>query len=258
VVEAVGSGVTEVRVGDRVAYATAGPGAYAQVRNVSAAVLVPLPAAIDFVTAAAILLKGMTAEYLIRRAVAIDRDQVVLWHAAAGATASIAIPWLKSRGAVVLGTVGSEAKAEIAIANGCDHVVRYREEDVAARVRELTGGRGVEVVYDGVGASTFEASLASLMPRGKLVSFGNASGPPPPIDVLTLMRRGSLWLTRPTLFDYVRERRDLLESAAAVFNAVLAGLIKPRVGLQLPLEQVGEAHRALEARETTGSIVLLP
>jgi NADPH2:quinone reductase len=258
VVDAVGEGVTGVKKGDRVGYATAGPGAYAELRNVPASALIPLPIAIDFKTAASVLLKGMTAEYLVRRVVAIDRDHTVLWHAAAGATGSIAIQWLRSLGATVIGTVGSEEKVAIARANGCAHVILYREEDVAARTRELTGGRGVDVVYDGVGQSTFEASLSSLRPRGTLVSFGNASGPPPKLDVLELMRRGSLWLTRPSLFDYVREREELLASAAAVFEAVTRGSIRPQIGLRLPLDQAADAHRALESRSTTGATVLIP
>jgi NADPH2:quinone reductase len=258
VVDAVGPDVTEVAEGDRVAYAGGVPGAYAEARVVPAGRLVRLPAAVDDRTAAAALLKGMTVEYLIRRTFRVEPGMTVLFHAAAGGVGLIACQWLAHLGAVVIGTAGTEEKAALARAHGCRHAIVYTREDVAARVREITGGRGVPVAYDSVGRSTFEASLDALARRGTLVAFGNASGPPPPVDPLTLSRKGSLYLTRPTLADYTAEREDLLASAGAVFDVILKGAVKVEVGRSWPLAEAAEAHRALEARRTTGALLLIP
>jgi len=258
VVESVGEGVTEVRPGDRVAYAGGVPGAYAEARTLSASRLVPLPEGIDDRTAAAAMLKGMTVEYLIRRTFRVERGMTVLFHAAAGGVGLFAGQWLAHLGARVLGTVGSEEKAALARAHGCEHAIVYTKEDFVGRVREITGGAGVPVVYDSVGKATFEGSLACLSRRGTLVSFGNASGAPDPIDPLVLSRRGSLYLTRPTLFDYTATREELLASAAALFEVLGTGAVKAEVRHTWPLRDAARAHRALEARETTGSIVLVP
>lgn len=257
-VEAIGSGVSEVRPGQRVAYAGGPPGAYAEARVLRAAQLVPLPDELDDERAAAALLKGMTAEYLLRRTYRVEPGQTVLFHAAAGGVGLIACQWLKHLGATVIGTVGSEAKAELARAHGCDHAIVYTREDFAARVRELTGGAGVPVVYDSVGRSTFQGSLACLRPRGLLVSFGNASGRPEPLDPALLAQRGSLFLTRPTLADYTATRDELLQSAEALFAVIRAGAVKIAVRQRWPLAAAAEAHRALEGRQTTGASVLLP
>jgi NADPH:quinone reductase len=257
VVEAVGSGVTDVKPGQRVAYASS-PGAYAEARLVKAAHLVPLPDDISDETAAAILLKGMTVEFLVRRAYRVESGQTVLFHAAAGGVGLIACQWLSAIGATVIGTVGSDAKAELARAHGCTHPVVYTRENFVERVRELTGGKGVPVVYDSVGKATFESSLDCAMPRGLVVSFGNASGKPPPLDLLTLAAKGSLFVTRPTLFTYTAARTDLLASASALFELVRAGKITARIGQRWPLAQAADAHRALESRATTGSSLLIP
>jgi NADPH2:quinone reductase len=258
VVEALGDGVEVVRVGDRVAYAGGAPGAYAEIRNVPADRLVPLPDGIAPEAAASALLKGMTVEYLVRRAFPVEPGMTVLFHAAAGGVGLIACQWLAHLGATVIGTVGSDKKAEIARAHGCHHPVVYTREDFAARVRELTDGRGVPVVYDSVGRSTFAKSLSCLARRGMLVGFGNASGAPAPFDPLELSRNGSLYLTRPTLFDYVATRADLLESAAALFDRILGGVVRLAVNQRFALRDAADAHRALEARTTTGSSLLIP
>lgn len=258
VVEAVGPEVEEVAVGQRVAYAGGGPGAYATHRNVRAAVLVPLPAAISDEVAAAGLLKGMTVELLIRRAFAVERGSTVLWHAAAGGVGLIACQWLAHLGVTVIGTVGSDDKAELARAHGCTHPVVYTREDFVARVRELTGGQGVPVVYDSVGRATFDGSLQCLRRRGMLVGFGNASGKPAPFDIARLAQGGSLFLTRPTLFDYVATRPELLASASALFEVLTRGAVKVEVRQRWPLREVEAAHRALEGRETSGSTILVP
>ncbi|MCC6521486.1 MAG: quinone oxidoreductase [Polyangiaceae bacterium] len=257
VVEAVGAGVVGLEVGARVAYAGGTPGAYAERCVVAADKLVPLPDGIGDELAAAMLLKGMTVEYLVTRCFRVEPGMTVLWHAAAGGVGLIACQWLKALGATVIGTVGSDAKAEVALAHGCDHAIVYTREDFAARVRELTLGRGVPVVYDAVGRTTFRGSLDSLARRGMLVGFGNASGKPEPFDVLELSRRGSLYLTRPTLFDYTATRGELLASATALFERVGAGL-GIEISLRVPLAEAAEAHRALERRETVGSVVLVP
>jgi NADPH2:quinone reductase len=258
VVEALGEGVSAWRPGDRAAYATAGPGSYSEKRVLDAARLVRLPDDVPDRTAAASLLKGMTAEYLLRRAFPVRAGQCVLFHAAAGGVGLLAVQWLKALGALVIGTAGSEEKARLAREHGCDHVVLYRREKVSARVREITGGKGVAVVYDSVGKDTFLDSLDCLAPRGTLVSFGNASGKPDPLDPLVLSAKGSLYLTRPTLFHYCATSEDLAASAGALFAEIASGRLKVTVGRTWPLGAAAEAHRALEARETTGSCLLLP
>jgi len=258
VVREVGPQVTEVSVGQRVAYAAPPPGAYAGARLMAADRLVPLPDNVDDRTAAAVMLKGMTVEYLIRRTFPVKSGQTVLLHAAAGGVGMLACQWLSSLGVTVIGTVGSNEKADLARAHGCHHPVVYTGEDFVARVRELTDGEGVPVVFDSVGAATFEGSLACLKTRGTLVGFGNASGAPPPFDMGILARMGSLHLTRPTLFDYTASREDLLSSAGALFQVIQDGAVDVLVNQTFSLAEVAEAHRVLEARGTTGSTVLLP
>ena len=257
VVEAVGEGVDDLKPGDRVAYAGYKPGAYAETRLMPAERLVPLPDSIDDRHAAAMMLQGMTAEYLIRRTFAVQPGQTVLFHAIAGGVGLIACQWLKQLGATVIGTVGNEAKAELARAHGCDHAIVYTRENFVDRVNEITDGAGVPVVFDSVGKATWEGSLDSLQQRGMLVSFGAASGVPADFSVNQLQFKGSLYVTRPTLLHYVASRADLLQSANALFSAVENGL-KVEINQTFPLEETAEAHRALEARETTGSTILLP
>jgi NADPH2:quinone reductase len=258
VVVEIGPGVTEVAKGDRVAYATGPQGAYAEERNMPASVLVKLPDGVDDRTAAAVSLKGMTAQYLARRTHAIARGETILVHAAAGGVGTLLVQWCKHLGATVIGTVGSEAKAKLAREHGCDHVILYRTEDVPARVRELTKGEGVPVVYDAIGKDTFHASLDCLRTRGLMVTFGNASGPVGPIDPRILAQKGSLFLTRPTLGSYVKTRAELVETAREVFELVAKGVLRVRVDQTYALRDAEQAHRDLEARKTTGSTVLLP
>ncbi|NEX93970.1 quinone oxidoreductase [Caulobacter sp. 17J65-9] len=257
VVEAVGPGVTRFRPGERVGYA-GGFGSYAEYRVVAEGRAVRLPDDVSAKTAAAVLLKGMTAEFLLRRCAPVAAGEAVLVHAAAGGVGSILVQWAHALGATVIGSVGSSAKAAQAQADGCAHVILHKVQDVAARVREITGGEGVRVVFDGVGKATFETSLASLGRRGVLVTYGNASGPVPPVDALALMRAGSVYFTRPTLFDYIATTEELDASAAAVFEAVRSGAVKVRVGAERPLVEAEAAHRALEASETSGSTLLIP
>jgi len=257
VVEAVGEGVTRVKIGDRVAY-SGGFGAYAEANVVSADRLVKLPDGIDARTAAAILLKGMTTEAFIRRTYPVQAGETVLVHAAVGGVGQIMTQWLKALGATVIATVGSEAKAAMARELGADHVILYREQDVAAEVRRITGGRGVPVAYDSVGKDTFEGTLGSLARRGLFVSFGNASGPVPPFAPARLAQGGSLYLTRPTLFDYIVTTEELEASAAAVFDVVRSGKVKIEVGQTFGLDQARQAHEALEARATVGASLLIP
>jgi NADPH2:quinone reductase len=257
VVEAVGAGVAHVRAGDRVAY-MGPPGSYAEARVLAADRLVKLPAEIDDRTAAGMMLKGLTVHALVRRTHPVRAGETVLVHAAAGGVGLIMVQWLKALGATVIGTVGSDAKAERARRAGCDHAIVYTREDFPKRVRELTGGAGVPVVYDSVGKATFDGSLDSLRPLGLMVSFGNASGSVPPFDLGVLGRKGSLFLTRPTVFSYMARREDLERGAAELFEMVRSGKVKIEVSRTLPLAQAAEAHRALAARETTGSLVLLP
>lgn len=255
IVEKIGDGVTHVRVGQRVGYAGGAPGAYAEARLYPADRLIPLPDDISDEVAAASLLKGMTAEFLIRRTFAVKSGQTVLWHAAAGGVGLIACQWLAALGARVIGTVGSDEKAELAKRHGCAETIIYTRENFAKRVRELTQDQGVPVVYDSVGKTTFQGSLECLAPRGMLVAFGNASGKPDPFDILQLSQKGSLYLTRPTLVSYVATRAELLESANALFAAIEGG-VKVEIGQRFPLAQAADAHRALEGRRTVGSTLL--
>lgn len=257
-VEAVGEGVTRFAVGDRAAYGNGPLGAYAEYHVVPAGRAVKVPSTIDSRTAAAAMLKGMTAEFLLRRCYPVKKGEAVLIHAAAGGVGTILTQWAKALGATVIGTAGSPEKAALARGFGADETILYREEDVAARVRTITGGAGVRVVYDGVGAATFEGSLASLGRRGMLVSYGNASGPAPAVEPLRLSRGGSLFLTRPTLFDYVVTTEELDESAGALFEVINSGAVKIGIGQTFPLSQTRQAHEALEGRETTGSTLLIP
>lgn len=258
VIEAVGEGVEGLKPGDRVAYASGPVGAYAEVRLMPADRVVRLPDAISDQTAAGMMLKGMTAEYLLRRTYAVKAGDVILLHAAAGGVGQIASQWAKYLGASVIATVGTEEKAELARANGCDHVIVYTRENFVERVREITDGRGVAVVYDSVGKATFEGSLDCLRPRGVMVSFGNASGPTGPFDPLVLSAKGSLYLTRPTLMTYTATPEELQASAAALFDVVAAGHVRIDIGQTCALKDAAQAHRDLEARKTTGSTVLLP
>jgi NADPH2:quinone reductase len=256
-VEAVGEGVEGLAAGDRVAYVR-GPGAYCGHRLVDASAVLKLPDAISEEQAAAMMLKGMTVEYLLRRTFPVRAGQTILWHAAAGGVGLIACQWASHLGATVIGTVGSEEKAELARAHGCRHTILYREESVPERVRELTGGAGVPVVYDSVGKDTFEHSLDCLAPRGMMVSFGNASGPVPPVAPGILAQKGSLYLTRPSLFHYTSTRDELEACAGALFEVVASGAVKVEVSHRYPLAEAKRAHRDLEARKTTGSVVLVP
>ena len=258
VVEALGEGVSEFRVGDRVTYAGGPLGAYAQVRCLPAKVLLKLPDAIDCRTGAAMTLQGLTAAYLLRRTYRVQPGDTVLIHAAAGGVGLIACQWAKALGATVIGTVSTDAKAEIARQNGCDHVVLYSRENVPARVRELTAGAGVTVVYDGVGKDTFLPSLDCLRSRGMMVTFGNASGAVPPFDPLLLTQKGSLFVTRPKLDDYTTTRDELVQLGQELFDVVQSGKVKVAVNQTYPLAEAANAHRDLEARKTTGSTILLP
>jgi len=257
VVEEVGPDVTEAKPGDRVAYA--GPiGAYAQARLIRADRLVPLPPDISDRAAAAMMLKGMTAQYLLRRTCRVEPGDLVLVHAAAGGVGLIACQWAKHLGATVIGTVSTEEKAALAREHGCEHPIVTSREEFVARVREITGGRGVRVVYDSVGKDTFEGSLDCLQPLGMMVSYGNSSGPVPPFSPLVLAAKGSLFLTRPTLMTYTARREDLLATAAELFDVVRSGAVRIGVRQTYALAEAAQAHRDLEARKTTGSTVLLP
>jgi NADPH2:quinone reductase len=258
VVEAVGKGVTHIKAGDRIAYAGGPPGSYAEARLMPADRLVKLPSGIDDRAAAAMMLKGMTVQYLVRRTYKVQPGDTVLFHAAAGGVGLIACQWLKALGATVIGTVGSEEKAKLVKAHGCDHTILYNQEDVAKRVRELTGGKGVPVVYDSVGKSTVQGSLDSLRLLGLWVSFGNSSGPVPPFEIGVLAQKGSLYLTRPTLFTYTATRADLEATAKELFDIVLSGKVKIEILRTYALKDAQQVHRDLEGRKTTGSIVMLP
>jgi NADPH:quinone reductase len=258
VIEAVGAGVTHVKVGDRVAYAGRPPGAYSQVRVMPADTLVKLPDAISFEQGAAMMLQGLTVQYLLNDSYQVKPADTVLFHAAAGGVGLIACQWLKALGATVIGTVGSEEKAALAKAHGCDHTINYTKENFVERTRELTGGKGVPVVYDSIGKDTFMQSLDCLSPRGMMVTYGNASGPVPPVDVSILGGKGSLKLTRPTVMTYAHNRALLEPMAADLFDRVLKGQVKIEVNQKYQLENVAQAHRDLESRKTTGSTVLMP
>ena len=258
VVEAVGKDVRDFRPGDRVAYAGGPVGSYSQQRCLPAARLLKLPESIDFRTGAAMMLQGLTTAYLLRRTYAVQPGDAVLIHAAAGGVGLIACQWARALGATVIGTVSTEAKAELARQHGCEHVILYSHEDVAARVRDITGGEGVAVVYDGVGKDTFSASLDSLRMRGMMVSFGNASGAVPPFNPLLLTQKGSLFLTRPMLAHYTANRDELLALGQELFAVVESGKVRININQTFALADAADAHRALEARQTTGSTVLLP
>lgn len=257
VIAAVGEGV-DLGIGDRVAYCSAGLGSYAEALNLPAARLVPVPEGVGFDIAAAVMLKGQTVEYLLQRCFALQPGQTCLFHAAAGGVGLLFGQWARALGATVIGTVGSPEKAELALAHGYSHVLNYREDDVVQAVADITGGVGLPVVYDGVGRDTFETSLACLQPRGLMVSFGNASGSPEPVELQRLTAGGSLYITRPSLATYTESTGDLRASAAAVFERVLDGSLRVEIHQRYPLAEIINAHRDLEARRTTGSTVIEP
>jgi NADPH2:quinone reductase len=258
VVEAVGPGVTWLKRGDRVAYSGGPPGSYATERVMSAERLVKIPEGIDDTTAATLMLKGLTVQYLFRQTYALKGGETILFHAAAGGVGLIACQWARALGVTLIGTVGNDDKATLAKANGCAHTIVYTREDFVARTKELTGGKGVPVVYDSVGKDTFMQSLDCLMPRGLLVVYGNASGPVSAFNLGVLAQKGSLYVTRPTLVTYASSREAITAMAKDVFDLVLAGKIKSEARQQYPLREAAAAHRALESRVTTGATVLLP
>jgi NADPH2:quinone reductase len=258
VVEAVGEGVTHIKEGDRVAYAARPPGAYAEVRVMAAAGLVKLPESIAFDTAAAMMLQGMTVQYLFRQTFPLRGGETILFHAAAGGVGLIACQWARALGVTMIGTVGSDEKAALAKAHGCTHTINYNKENFVERVKELTNGAGVPVVYDSIGKDTFIGSLDCLAPLGMMVSFGSASGPVPPFTLNELASRGSLFVTRPTLFTYAAKRDALDTMAAELFGMVEGGKIKIDINQRYALRDVAQAHRDLEARKTTGSTILIP
>lgn len=257
VVDAIGAGVTRFKAGDRIGYCTGPIGAYSEMHVVREERAVQLPQAISFDVAAAAMLKGMTARYLLRKTFRVERGHAVVIHAAAGGVGQIAVQWAKHLGATVIAVVGSDAKGEIARTLGADHVIVQGRDDIAKRVREITGA-GAHVVYDSVGKDTFTASLDSLRPLGMLVSFGNSSGPPPDINPLVLSQKGSLFLTRPTLFSYTAATEQLDETAADLFDVIEKGAVKIATPTRYALSDAAQAHRDLEARKTTGSLVLAP
>jgi NADPH2:quinone reductase len=258
VVEAVGGGVSELKPGDRVAYSGGPIGAYCEARLIPADRLVKLPQGISDRVAATLMLKGLTVQYLLRQTYPLKAGETILLHAAAGGIGLIACQWARALGVTVIGTVGSDEKAALAKANGCTHTIVYTRENFVERVKELTGGKGVPVVYDAVGKDTFPASLDCLSPRGLFVSFGNASGSIPPFDILLLSQKGSLYVTRPTLYTYTAKRADLLKMADEMFSMVLNGKIKNDARQTYALKDAAQAHRDLQSRKTTGSTVLLP
>ena len=258
VVDAIGAGVTEFKVGDRVAYGSAPIGSYSEARLVAADRVVKIPDGVTDQQAASMMLKGMTAQYLIRRSYAVKPGDTILFHAAAGGVGLILCQWAKHLGATVIGTVGSEEKAVLAKANGCDHVINYRTEDFVARVAEITGGKKCAVVYDGVGKDTFMKSLDCVRPRGLVALFGNASGKVEPLDLGTLAAKGSLFVTRPTLDTHVATREELVTTANDLFDVVVRGIVKIEINQTYALKDAAQAHRDLEARKTTGSTVFIP
>lgn len=256
VVEEVGDDVSGFAPGDRVAYAAGPAGAYAEVHNMAAKSVLRLPDSVDDEAAAALMLKGMTVQYLFNRTVRLQPGQTILFHAAAGGVGLLAMQWARAMGVTVIGTVGSEEKAELARRHGCEHVILYRSENIVERVREITDGAMVPAVYDSVGKDTFDASLASLAPFGTMVSFGAASGPVPPVPLSAL--RGTLYLTRPSVLAYSARREDLEAMANGLFEMVGAGKLRPVIEQRLPLAEAAQAHRDLESRRTTGTTLLLP
>jgi len=258
VVESVGPGVTEFKSGQRVAYGTGPIGAYCDVRVMPAAKLVPLPDGVPERDAAAMMMKGLTVQYLFRQTKRLQAGDTILFHAAAGGVGLIACQWARALGVTMIGTTSSDAKAALAKANGCTHVIDYTRENFVERVKEITGGRGVSVVYDGVGKDTFPGSLDCLAPRGLWALFGAASGPVPPFDMQMLAQRGSLFATRPTLFSYAATHADMIAMATEMFDLMKQGKLKADVRQTFPLKDAVMAHRALESRGTTGATVLLP
>jgi len=258
IVEAVGAGVTGFKTGDRVAYGSGSPGAYAEKKVALADRLVKIPAGVTDEQAASMMLKGMTAQYLVRRTYKVKAGDAILVHAAAGGVGVILCQWAHHLGATVIGTVGSDAKGAVAKAHGCTHVINYRTTKFLEEVKQLTDGKGVQVVYDGVGKDTFLESLDCLAPLGLMASFGNASGPVPPFNIGLLAQKGSLFLTRPTLFTYVQKREDLVATAEELFGVVGKGAVTIEVNQRYALKDAAQAHRDLEARKTTGSTVLIP
>lgn len=258
VVEAVGEGVTHLKAGDRAAYASAPPGAYCEARVMPAAQVCPLPDVIPFEEGAAMMLKGLTVQYLFHRTTPLKAGDTVLFHAAAGGVGLIACQWAKSEGITLIGTAGSDEKCQMALDHGAAHCINYNTEDFAARVKDITDGKGVDVVMDAVGKSTWAGSLACLKPLGMMISFGNASGAVDPVPLKTLADHGSLKLTRPTLFTHIAEHETCQEMARHLFEKVTSGAVKITIGQRFKLEEVADAHRALEARQTTGQTVLTP
>ncbi|WP_347312638.1 quinone oxidoreductase family protein [Defluviimonas sp. SAOS-178_SWC] len=256
IVEAVGEGVMHLAVGDRVAYASTPPGAYAEARVMPAAQVCRLPDGIGFETGAAAMLKGLTVDYLFNRTTPLKKGDWVLFHAAAGGVGLIACQWARSEGINLIATAGTDAKCQMALDHGASHAINYRIGYFAPRVREITGGRGVDVVMDSVGKDTFDGSLDSLRPFGMMISFGSASGPVPPLNIMTLAAKGSLKITRPTVFNHIADHSTCQEMAGRLFSKILSGAVKIDIGQRFPLDQVADAHRALEARATTGSTVL--
>jgi NADPH2:quinone reductase len=257
-VVALGEGVTQFKEGDRVAYAERPPGAYAQERVMPAAKVVKIPDAIGYDEAASVMLQGLTAQYLLRRTYRVKAGDTILIQAAAGGVGLLVCQWAKALGVTVIGTVGSDEKAELAKAHGCDYPIVYTRENFTKRVRELTNGAGVPVVYDSIGKDTFIASLDCLAPLGMFVSFGSSSGPLSPIDSQELASRGSLFFTRPTLFSYIGKRSDLEAMSAELFDVLVSGKVKTSVNQRYALADVAKAHEDLEARRTTGSTILVP
>ncbi|MBY3196414.1 quinone oxidoreductase family protein [Rhizobium laguerreae] len=256
-VTSVGPGVEDFKVGDRVAYASA-DGAYSTERNIETRHLVHVPDGIELETAAAMMLKGMTAEYLLNRTFKVGPETVLLFHAAAGGIGLIAGQWAKALGSTVIGTAGSEDKIELALAHGYDHVINYKSDSFADRVRDITGGKGVDVVYDSIGRDTFPQSLDCLKPRGLFASFGQSSGPIENFTLAMLAQRGSLFATRPTLFTYIAARQELIDSAKALFDIVQSNKVRININQTYPLREVGRAHVDLETRKTTGTTLLIP
>ena len=258
VVESVGPGVTDLKAGQRVAYGTGPIGAYSEARNMPVEKLVPLPDGISDRDAAAMMLKGLTVQYLFRQTKKLNAGDTIVFHAAAGGVGLIACQWAKALGVTMIGTVSSDEKAALAKSHGCTHTIVYTRENVVERVKALTGGKGVPVVYDGVGKDTWAASLDCLSPRGMWVLFGAASGPVPPLDLQLLAQKGSLYVTRPTLFSYASTRESLLAMCKEMFDLMIAGKVKAEIHQTFPLSKAPDAHRALQGRATTGATLLLP